>query len=157
MPGEGRSRGIVTHIAPDLSYLTVKDRSGGRKAYLSNASETIKRLGLNTQTEKRVSFTYKQGGPTEMKEIEYVERDIPGDDNVLEGWVKGNVTQMECDGAYLVIKECSGGKLPYIHDSDEAHSIFKELELWKPENENKTVLFKCSLNEPPEVMEVKPC
>lgn len=79
MPGEGRSRGIVTHIAPDLSYLTVKDRSGGRKAYLSNASETIKRLGLNTQTEKRVSFTYKQGGPTEMKEIEYVERDIPGD------------------------------------------------------------------------------
>ena len=64
---------------------------------------------------------------------------------------------MECDGAYLVIKECSGGKLPYIHDSDEAHSIFKELELWKPENENKTVLFKCSLNEPPEVMEVKPC
>lgn len=150
----------MTYFAPDLSYLTVKDRVGGQKAYLLNAFDAIKKLDLNTTTNKTISFTYKPGELTEIKEIENVERDLdvekpPSHQPPMlssEICVKGNMAYVERDCSDLEIKECRGEILAYQHDRHEAYDTIRSLELWRPEKRN--VVFRCSPNESPEVVEV---
>ena len=66
--------GIVTYLAPDLSYLAIKSRFGGGKAYLRNAHGTIKRLGLDNEAIKWVRYRCEPDRPTEVRETEKVER-----------------------------------------------------------------------------------
>lgn len=69
----------MTYVAPNSSYLIVRDCSGGNKAYLRRAYNTIKRLCLEFRANKWVVFTYKRGRRTDDMQIERVERDISHD------------------------------------------------------------------------------
>lgn len=74
MTRNGWNWGIVTYLAPDLSYLAIKSRFGGGKAYLRNAYSTTKRLGLDNEANKWVRYRCEPDKPTEVREIEKVKR-----------------------------------------------------------------------------------